>query len=901
MVWRIGTESFGLGALRTIQRLGLMRYFLPLLLSLLLLCGFASGQHLIRGRVLDSVGAPLPFAQVQLYRAEGRSPIAFTQSNPKGLFTLKVKEVGTYRLEVRSLGHAEHLQEVLLGNTPEVQLGSIQLRAHYEEIHAVQVLGERPVVRKGDSLIYRVEAFAKGNEKSIGEVMNKMPGLKVESDGSVSYQGKPVERMMVGGADLFGRGYGVLTNNLNPSAVKEVQVLENFEENRLLKRMRSKSERVAINLEMKDGAGQVVGTLDGSYGYRYMHRVNVSLVGVKRGQQWSLLANSNTVGETPVQSWANPQGLNDIGSGEDLKLQIPKPFRLEPVTSTQGSNAPLSAARRRHNLSHMLGFGTVLTPSRRFQLKANLVGQKENDKYASSYISQVQIANLSFTRDEQSQKESGNYTAAGRLTLDWAAHDKADLRYEGGYSFRQGRSKGWNDELGNRLSERSFNRWQRMDHTLLYTQSLDSAGLIRGGLEWQSQWLKADYSAWISGSTPRGLVDAQGLSASYPQTMHTGKTLWLYLAPIIRGFTGDARLGGFYFQQQLRPGGNFSLGGLSELRQLDLFAGGSVSYRREPLMVKVGLLGHTVRQELQTGIPTGIPRSRLNFLEPRVSFTLSDALHYALLQYSRNSTTSSLLDVLPETVVTSYRGTRQGATTFRLHHGNTYQAYYSYGNILSRAVLQAQLYYNHNSRPIVTSDVVTASRTTTYIIMGRRSSTLYAMLNADYFVGRLNTNFRFACSGQRSRYTQYVNGLQIPLTNDLLSAEISLRTNFRSVFDINIGADWRTNRLQSSTAQLRHSTSAYVDLEFTFGPVLWTTTVDRMEPGVLKGNPNAVYFLDSRVQLSLLKKKLTLYADGQNLLNTKTYTYYSVGNLEAAHLRYDIAPLRVMLGVKWQL
>lgn len=440
-----------------------------------------------------------------------------------------------------------------------------------------------------------------------------------------------------------------------------------------------------------------------------------------------------------------------------------------------------------------------------------------------------------------------------------------------------------------------------MDHTLLYTQSLDSAGLIRGGLEWQSQWLKADYSAWISGTTPRGLVGSQGLSASYPQTMHTGKTLWLYLAPIIRGFTGDARLGGLYFQQQLRPDGNFSPGGLSELRQLDLFAGGSVSYRHEPFMVKVGLLGHTVQQELQAGIPIGIPRTRLNLLEPRVSFTLSDALHYALLQYSRNSTTSSLLDVLPETVVTSYRGTRQGATSFRLHHGNTYQAYYSYGNILSRAVLQAQLYYNHNSRPLATSDVVTASRTTTYIITGRRSSTLYAMLNADYFVGRLNTNFRFAFSGQRSRYTQYVNGLQIPLTNDLLSAEISLRTNFRSVFDINIGADWRTNRLQSSTVQLRHSTSAYVDLEFTFGSVLWTTTVDRMEPGVLKGNPNAVYFLDSKVQLSLLKKRLTLYADGQNLLNTKTYTYYSVGNLEAAYLRYDIAPLRVMLGVRWQL
>ena len=216
-------------------------------------------------------------------QARGRSPIAFTQSNPKGLFTLKVKEAGTYRLEVRSLGHAEHLQEVSLGNTPEVQLGSIQLRAHYEEIHAVQVEGERPVVRKGDSVVYQVGAFAKGNERSIGEVMNRMPGLYVSSDGSASYQGWSVSKMMVGGTDLFGQGYGVLTNNLNPSAVKEVQVLENFEESRLLKRARRKSERVAINLEMKDGAGQVVGTLDGSYGYRYMHRANVSLVGVKHG------------------------------------------------------------------------------------------------------------------------------------------------------------------------------------------------------------------------------------------------------------------------------------------------------------------------------------------------------------------------------------------------------------------------------------------------------------------------------------------------------------------------------------------------------------------------------------------------------------------------------------------
>lgn len=318
--------------------------------------------------------------------------------------------------------------------------------------------------------------------------------------------------------------------------------------------------------------------------------------------------------------------------------------------------------------------------------------------------------------------------------------------------------------------------------------------------------------------------------------------------------------------------------------------------------MKAGLLAHTVRQDLEVALPAGLPGKRLYLVEPSLAIVASTERHYGLLKYSRNSTTSTLLDVLPEPLVKSYRSTQQGSTEFRLHHGNTYQIYYSYANVLSRNSLQAQLYYNHNSHPIDTHDVIAASHTTSYIISGRRSSTLYASLNTDYYLGFLNTTFRTAASAQRSYYTQNVNEWEIPLVDDYLTAEVSLRTHFHSIFDISVGADWRTNRLQSDgPVQLRHSTSAYADLQFTFGPVLWTTTIERLEPGVQKGNPNAAYFLDSEVQWTVLPQKLTLYISGNNLLNSNTYIYYSVDNLEAAYLRYDIAPIRVMAGGRWQL
>ena len=256
---------------------------------------------ILRGRVIDSVQAPVVGAQVQLFDVGKGIPFDFLSTDSRGGFRFRVPRLRVVRLEVRALGREDFMQEIDLtrASGEEMNLGDILLHSRFEEIREVHVEAEKSVSRRGDTVAFRVGAFAQGGEKSIEEIIKKMPGMKVEEDGKIRYLGREVEKVMVGGADMFGRNYQLLTKNLDPTAVHEVQVLEHFEENRLLRRHRQ-SERVVMNLALARGRGQLIGTLRAGYGYRNVHDAQLSLVGVFNSLQFNVLANSNQVGVSPA-------------------------------------------------------------------------------------------------------------------------------------------------------------------------------------------------------------------------------------------------------------------------------------------------------------------------------------------------------------------------------------------------------------------------------------------------------------------------------------------------------------------------------------------------------------------------------------------------------------------------
>jgi hypothetical protein len=70
------------------------------------------------------------------------------------------------------------------------------------------------VTRRRDTLTYTVAKYADVTDRSIGDVLRKMPGIEVAKSGEVKYNGKAINKFYIEGLDMLEGRYGIATNNV---------------------------------------------------------------------------------------------------------------------------------------------------------------------------------------------------------------------------------------------------------------------------------------------------------------------------------------------------------------------------------------------------------------------------------------------------------------------------------------------------------------------------------------------------------------------------------------------------------------------------------------------------------------------------------------------------------------
>ena len=106
---------------------------------------------------------------------------------------------------------------------------------------------------QGDTISYRVGSFAQAQDRSIGDVLKRMPGIDVAKSGKIQYQGEDINKFYIEGADLLGGKYGIATNGISHEDVGAVEVMENHQPMQVLSGI-AYSNKAAINLKLKNKA-----------------------------------------------------------------------------------------------------------------------------------------------------------------------------------------------------------------------------------------------------------------------------------------------------------------------------------------------------------------------------------------------------------------------------------------------------------------------------------------------------------------------------------------------------------------------------------------------------------------------------------------------------------------------
>lgn len=197
--------------------------------------------------VEEGSNEPLTGASVILRNAEGKIK-KYATSDAKGKFSISTPEIKGYTIDVSMMSFAK--QTVKLDS---VQLPvTIVMEASATMLKEVAVKADR-IREQGDTITYTVGSFAQAQDRSIGDVLKRMPGIDVSNSGKIQYQGEDINKFYIEGSDLLGGKYGIATNGINHDDVGAVEVMENHQPMQVLSGI-SFSDKAAINLKLKNKA-----------------------------------------------------------------------------------------------------------------------------------------------------------------------------------------------------------------------------------------------------------------------------------------------------------------------------------------------------------------------------------------------------------------------------------------------------------------------------------------------------------------------------------------------------------------------------------------------------------------------------------------------------------------------
>ena len=331
----------------------------------------------MRGKVVEAGSSNPVSGAVVLYVPAGQEGTEYALTDGQGRFelSLKARPVSGDSVKVSMLGYAT--ETVAL--PPHGKELYVEMRP--QALNIKEVVVRAPKVNLfGDTVEYNVQSFVEQQDKSISDVLKRMPGVEVRESGDIYYNGESVGNLYVEGMDLLGGRYSLLTKNLSAQDVKKVEIIEKHQPVRALKGITS-GEKPAINLVLQDDArGKWVGSASLSGGVtsdpQTLWDGNLFLMRV--GRKWNSVNNIKT----------NNTGTDLSGELRGLSIYDRSGSAgSDGFISVSTSEAPLDAQRVRFNTSALAN--TSNTWKLRNDWKLNASASYIFDRLESSNFSET--------------------------------------------------------------------------------------------------------------------------------------------------------------------------------------------------------------------------------------------------------------------------------------------------------------------------------------------------------------------------------------------------------------------------------------------------------------------------------------------------------------------------------
>jgi Outer membrane protein beta-barrel family/CarboxypepD_reg-like domain len=152
-----------------------------------------------------------------------------TVTNEDGIFIFKNVKSWIFKVQVTSIGY---VSKVVSGKyndaTPRLTLDPIILKNDEKILNEVIVNGTPSIVYKTDTVEFRASDYVVRQGATVDELLQKMEGVEVGNDGSVTVNGTAVAKARLNGKDIYGGDVATAIQNLPAEIVDKIQMVDDY-------------------------------------------------------------------------------------------------------------------------------------------------------------------------------------------------------------------------------------------------------------------------------------------------------------------------------------------------------------------------------------------------------------------------------------------------------------------------------------------------------------------------------------------------------------------------------------------------------------------------------------------------------------------------------------------------
>ena len=194
---------------------------------------------------------PVGYATASLTPEGSETVYKYATSNTKGVVTIESVKDGNYTFKVELMGYKTVTKEVTVKGAA-LNLGNIILEEDAEVLDAASVSDmANPIIVKKDTVEYNASSFLTTDNDMLQNLLSKLPGIEVGSDGSITANGENVTRIYIDGKTFFMDDPQLASQNIPAKMVEKVKVIKKKSEQAEFSGVDDGQEETVIDLSVQ--------------------------------------------------------------------------------------------------------------------------------------------------------------------------------------------------------------------------------------------------------------------------------------------------------------------------------------------------------------------------------------------------------------------------------------------------------------------------------------------------------------------------------------------------------------------------------------------------------------------------------------------------------------------------